>query len=93
MDRSGKVIFFFVFPVCTFQEKNPKTVLFHAQFDGSWIRQSLRGVCATRICAELDKFPAGPERELWPREMLSYSFDIQWIKTQIGSCWRMRYCG
>lgn len=41
--------------------------------DGELIRQSLRGVCATRICAELDKFPAGLS-ELWPREMLGYSF-------------------
>ena len=70
-----------------FSGKKPhKTVPFHAQFHGSWIRQSLSGVCATRICAELDKFPAGPE--LWPEEMLGYSSDLPWIKTQIGSCWR-----
>ena len=53
MDSSGKVKFFFLFPIRTFGGKNTK-LPFHAQFDGRWIRQSLSGVCATRMCAELD---------------------------------------
>ena len=87
MDSLGKVIFFFLFLICTFWQK--KIVPFHAWFNGSWIRQSLSGVCAKCMSPEhKNKFPAGLEQALWPREMLGCRFDRGWRKNQISPCWR-----